>query len=68
MLFSIPMIMNDFGLHAYVHGFWLAVFGSLIISLVSWMPSSFLNERRQDQLYRSEKNGQRYLAITQSEL
>lgn len=52
----------------YVHGFWPAVFGSLIISLVSWMPSSFLNERRQDQLYRFEKNGQRYLAITQSEL
>ena len=36
----------------YLHGFWPAVFGSLIISLVSWMPSSFLNERRQDQLYR----------------
>jgi putative membrane protein len=29
----------------YVHGFWSAVFGSLIISLVSWMLNSFVNER-----------------------
>ncbi len=28
-----------------VHGFWPAVFGSLIISLVSWFLSSFINER-----------------------
>ena len=28
-----------------VHGFWSAVFGSLIISLVSWFLSSFINER-----------------------
>jgi putative membrane protein len=29
----------------YVYGFWSAVFGSLIISLVSWLLSSFVNER-----------------------
>ena len=29
----------------YVEGFWSAVFGSLIISLVSWMLNSFVNER-----------------------
>jgi len=29
----------------YVLGFWSAVFGSLIISLVSWLLSSFVNER-----------------------
>ncbi len=29
----------------YVYGFWSAVFGSLIISLVSWMLSSFVNEK-----------------------
>ncbi len=29
----------------HVYGFWSAVFGSLIISLVSWMLSSFVNER-----------------------
>jgi putative membrane protein len=29
----------------YVHGFWSAVFGSLIISIVSWLLSSFVNER-----------------------
>lgn len=28
-----------------VHGFWSAVFGSLIISLVSWLLSSFINEQ-----------------------
>ena len=27
-----------------VHGFWSAVFGSLIISTVSWLLSSFINE------------------------
>ena len=29
----------------YVHGFWSAIFGSLIISLVSWLLSSFVNDR-----------------------
>ncbi len=29
----------------YVSGFWSAVFGSLIISLVSWLLNSFVNER-----------------------
>jgi putative membrane protein len=29
----------------YVHGFLSAVFGSLLISLVSWLLSSFVNER-----------------------
>ena len=29
----------------YVEGFWSAVFGSLIISLVSWLLNSFVNER-----------------------
>jgi len=29
----------------HVYGFWAAVFGSLIISLVSWFLSSFINER-----------------------
>lgn len=28
-----------------VHGFWSAFFGSLIISLVSWLLSSFINEQ-----------------------
>lgn len=28
-----------------VHGFWTAVFGSLVISLVSWLLSSFINAR-----------------------
>ncbi len=28
-----------------VYGFWSAVFGSLLISLVSWLLSSFINEQ-----------------------
>jgi putative membrane protein len=28
-----------------VYGFWSAVFGSLLISLVSWLLTSFINER-----------------------
>lgn len=28
-----------------VYGFWSAVFGSLVISVVSWLVSSFINER-----------------------
>jgi len=28
-----------------VHGFWAAFFGSLVISLVSWLLSSFINEQ-----------------------
>ena len=30
-----------------VHGFWAAVFGSLVISLVSWLLNMFINERGQ---------------------
>jgi putative membrane protein len=30
-----------------VHGFWPALFGSLIISLVSWLLSSLINDRGQ---------------------
>ena len=29
----------------YVYGFWSAVFGSLIISVVSWLLTSLVNER-----------------------
>ncbi|MEM5787042.1 MAG: phage holin family protein [Syntrophobacteraceae bacterium] len=29
----------------YVYGFWAAVFGSIIISLVNWFLTSFINER-----------------------
>ena len=30
-----------------VQGFWTAVFGSLLISLVSWLLSSFVNDHGQ---------------------
>jgi putative membrane protein len=42
----------------YVHGFWSAVFGSVIISLVSWLLSSFVNERgRISYIELKKKNG-----------
>jgi putative membrane protein len=42
----------------YVDGFWSAVFGSLIISLVSWLLSSFVNERgRIGYIELKKKNG-----------
>ncbi|MGA3113340.1 MAG: phage holin family protein [Syntrophobacteraceae bacterium] len=42
----------------YVHGFWSAVFGSLIISIVSWLLSSFVNERgRISYIELKKKNG-----------
>ena len=28
-----------------VHGFWSAIFGSLMISVISWLLNSFINER-----------------------
>jgi putative membrane protein len=28
-----------------VHGFWTAVFGSLIISIISWLLNSFISDR-----------------------
>ncbi len=42
----------------YVHGFWSAVFGSLIISLVSWLLSSFVSDRgRIGYIELKKKNG-----------
>lgn len=46
-------VINAFMLHMAsgvisgfeVHGFWAAVFGSVVISIVSWLASSFINER-----------------------
>jgi len=42
----------------YVHGFWSAVFGSLIISLASWLLSSFVSDRgRISYIELKKKNG-----------
>lgn len=47
-----------------VHGFWTAVFGSLIISLVSWLLTSFINERGHveyvDYIDMKKKDGDRW--------
>ena len=40
-----------------VHGFWPAVLGSLIISVVSWLLSSFVNERGRIEYIDLKKRG-----------
>jgi putative membrane protein len=44
-----------------VYGFWSAVFGSLLISVVSWILSSFINERgRMEYIDLKKKDGDRW--------
>jgi putative membrane protein len=44
-----------------VHGFWPAVFGSLVISVVSWFLSSFINSRgRVEYIELERKPGNRW--------
>jgi putative membrane protein len=40
-----------------VHGFWPALFGSLIISVVSWALSSFINDRGHVEVIDLKKRG-----------
>jgi putative membrane protein len=40
-----------------VHGFWSAVFGSVIISIVSWLVGSFVNERGKIEYIDLKKRG-----------
>ena len=43
------------------HGFWSAVFGSLVISIVSWILSSFINEKgRVEIIDLKKKDGDRW--------
>jgi putative membrane protein len=41
MLMMVSGIISGFE----VHGFWTAVFGSLIISIISWLLNSFISDR-----------------------
>jgi putative membrane protein len=44
-----------------VHGFWTAVFGALIISVISWLLNSFLNEHgRFDTIDLKHRGGNRW--------
>ena len=44
-----------------VYGFWSAVFGSLLISVVSWLVSSFINERGTvEYIYLKHRGGNRW--------
>ena len=49
ILFILTLPINVLSLGLFngfkVYGFWPAVFGSLLISLVSWILTSFINER-----------------------
>ena len=40
-----------------VHGFWTAVFGSLIITLVGWLLNAFINERGSVEFIDLKKRG-----------
>ena len=35
-----------------IHGFWAAVFGALLVSIVSWILTAFLNDRGEIQVMR----------------
>jgi putative membrane protein len=35
-----------------IHGFWAAVFGALLVSMVSWVLTAFLNDRGEIQMMR----------------
>jgi putative membrane protein len=44
-----------------VYGFWSAVFGSLLISLISWVLSSFINDQgRMEYIDLKKKDGNRW--------
>ena len=42
-----------------VYGFWSAVFGSLMISIISWLLNSFINDRGSVTYYKSEHRFQK---------
>jgi len=43
-----------------VHGFWSAVFGALVISIVSWLLSSFINSQGHVGYIEMERKGNRW--------
>ncbi len=43
-----------------VHGFWPAVFGSLIISLVSWLLTALVGDRGQVEVISLQRRGERW--------
>jgi len=43
-----------------VHGFWSAVFGSILISLVSWLLTSFISDKGSFQYIYVRKDGQEW--------
>jgi putative membrane protein len=46
-----------------VHGFWTAVFGSLIISATNWFLSSFLQRQSYDEYREDEKTDEDYIDL-----
>lgn len=43
-----------------VHGFWAAVFGSLIISIINWLLSSFISDRGRVEYIDLQRKGNRW--------
>jgi putative membrane protein len=43
-----------------VHGFWTAVFGALIVSLVSWALNSFISEKGHVEYIDLRRRGNRW--------
>jgi putative membrane protein len=41
-------LAGQFGLGWHVSGFWTAVLGALIVSVVSWLLNTFLRDRDED--------------------
>ena len=48
MLMLTSWLSDQLGLGWHVEGFWTAVFGSIIVSVVSWLLNAFLPDRREE--------------------
>ena len=59
---TLPLTVLTFGLFTFViNAVWSAVFGSLLISIVSWLLNSFISERgRVDYIDLHHKGGNRW--------
>ncbi len=48
MLMLTSWISGQFGLGWHVEGFWTAVLGAVIVSVVSWLLNTFLHDKRKE--------------------
>lgn len=52
LLMLTSWLSQQFGLGWHVEGFWTAVLGALIVSVVSWLLNTFLHDRDEDRVHR----------------